>query len=108
MPIGIQRMRIKGWRAPEGAVYVGRPSRWGNLWVVGLIPCGCRNVGECEHNLFRVETAEEAVELHEKHTTHLIELGRLDLSPLRGKDLMDWCRLDRPCHRNILLRFANA
>lgn len=26
----IQRQRKKGWRMPEGAVYVGRPSRWGN------------------------------------------------------------------------------
>jgi hypothetical protein len=26
----IQRKRTKGWRMPEGAVYVGRPSRWGN------------------------------------------------------------------------------
>ncbi len=30
MPERIQRRRTKGWRMPEGAVYVGRPSRWGN------------------------------------------------------------------------------
>lgn len=29
-PRRIQRKRIKGWRMPEGAVYVGRPGRWGN------------------------------------------------------------------------------
>lgn len=29
-PKRIQRKRTKGWRMPEGAVYVGRPSRWGN------------------------------------------------------------------------------
>jgi len=28
--VRIQRRRTKGWRMPEGAVYVGRPSRWGN------------------------------------------------------------------------------
>lgn len=28
--VRIQRRRIKGWRAPEGAVYVGRGSRFGN------------------------------------------------------------------------------
>jgi hypothetical protein len=28
--IRIQRRRTKGWRMPEGAVYVGRPTRWGN------------------------------------------------------------------------------
>jgi hypothetical protein len=30
MPKRIQRKRIKGWRMPENAVYVGRPTRWGN------------------------------------------------------------------------------
>ena len=29
-PKRIQRKRTKGWRMPEGAVYVGRGSRWGN------------------------------------------------------------------------------
>lgn len=30
----IQRKRTKGWRMPEGAVYVGRPSLWGNPWTL--------------------------------------------------------------------------
>ena len=30
----IQRSRQKGWRMPEGAVYVGRPTPWGNPWPV--------------------------------------------------------------------------
>ena len=30
LPIRIQRRRAKGWRMPEGAVYVGRPTKWGN------------------------------------------------------------------------------
>ncbi len=29
-PARIQRSRAKGWRMPEGAIYVGRPTRWGN------------------------------------------------------------------------------
>lgn len=33
-PRRIQRKRVKGWRLPEGAVYVGRPSRWGNWYTV--------------------------------------------------------------------------
>ncbi|MEU8516367.1 DUF4326 domain-containing protein [Kitasatospora sp. NPDC048722] len=32
-PTRIQRRRIRGWRAPEGVVYVGRGSRWGNPWA---------------------------------------------------------------------------
>lgn len=34
-PTRIQRQRTKGWRAPEGSVYVGRPSRWGNPFKFG-------------------------------------------------------------------------
>jgi hypothetical protein len=29
-PVRIRRRRVKGWKMPEGAVYVGRPTRWGN------------------------------------------------------------------------------
>jgi len=35
MPKRIQRKRTKGWRMPDGAVYVGRGTRWGNPFVVG-------------------------------------------------------------------------
>lgn len=34
-PRRIQRRRVKGWRMPEGAVYVGRGTRWGNPFRVG-------------------------------------------------------------------------
>ena len=34
-PVRIQRKRTAGWRMPEGAVYVGRPSKWGNPFKVG-------------------------------------------------------------------------
>lgn len=33
-PQRIQRKRSKGWRMPEGAVYVGRPTKWGNPFAV--------------------------------------------------------------------------
>ena len=33
-PKRIQRQRTKGWRMPEGAIYVGRPSAYGNPWPV--------------------------------------------------------------------------
>lgn len=34
MPNRIQRERTTGWRMPEGAVYVGRPTKWGNPFRV--------------------------------------------------------------------------
>lgn len=35
MPDRIQRRRTKGWRMPDGAVYVGRPTKWGNPFAIG-------------------------------------------------------------------------
>lgn len=35
MPERIQMQRTKGWRKPEGAVYVGRPTKWGNPFRLG-------------------------------------------------------------------------
>lgn len=34
-PVRIQRRRVLGWRKPDGAVYVGRGSLWGNPFAVG-------------------------------------------------------------------------
>jgi hypothetical protein len=34
-PVRVQRKRTKGWRMPEGVVYVGRGSKWGNAFIVG-------------------------------------------------------------------------
>jgi hypothetical protein len=40
MPIRIQRKRTRGWRMPEGAVYVGRPTVYaqGPIWSVAIGP----------------------------------------------------------------------
>jgi hypothetical protein len=29
------------------------------------------------------------------------------LAPLRGKNLACWCKLDAPCHADVLLELAN-
>lgn len=34
-PQRIQRKRTAGWRMPEGAIYVGRPTKWGNPFQFG-------------------------------------------------------------------------
>ncbi|SDX89466.1 protein of unknown function [Albimonas donghaensis] len=34
-PARIQRRRVRGWRMPEGAAYVGRPTLFGNPWAAG-------------------------------------------------------------------------
>lgn len=84
MPQRIQRKRTKGWRMPEGAVYVGRPTKWGNPFSTADF------------------TASDAVACFADEIA-----PRLDLLPLRGKDLACWCALDQPCHADVLLELAN-
>lgn len=104
----IQRRRTKGWKMPRGAVYVGRPTKWGNLWVVGLESCGCRSAGECSHNVFRCETAQEAVDSFRWWVSEGNgRMRRAAVEELRGKDLACWCPLDKPCHADVLLEIAN-
>lgn len=97
-PKRIQRKREKGWRMPEGAIYVGRPSPWGNPFVIGMDAAG------------REITPEMAVDLFADFVA--IRLAdpawRLRLLDLRGHDLVCWCPLDAPCHADVLLHLANA
>ena len=86
MPKRIQRKRTKGWRMPPGAVYVGRPTKWGN-------PFKIKEYG-----------AEGAVSVFAVHVA--MGLGG-DPEDLRGKDLACWCPLDQPCHADVLLKVAN-
>ncbi|MCR1785331.1 DUF4326 domain-containing protein [Nocardioides carbamazepini] len=47
-PKRIQRQRTKGWRMPEGAVYVGRGSKWGNPFALRS-PSGLARVPAVDH-----------------------------------------------------------
>lgn len=119
-PQRIQRKRTAGWRMPTGAVYVGRPTKWGNPWSVGdgyraSVEPACdpsRNNGrvigpeDCFVSAF-VESVEQAVALYEGAwlTEDLREEVRAQLA---GKDLACWCPLDQPCHADVLLDVANG
>lgn len=96
MPKRIQRKRSKGWRMPEGAVYVGRPTRWGNPYKIGFL---CVDAQEA------VDTFAGQLLVMQKDDP---EYFRRWLAPLKGKDLACWCPLDKPCHADVLLRLANA
>lgn len=103
-PQRIQRRRTKGWKAPEGAVYVGRGSKWGNPYPVGSIyPQGDHWV---------VLNAVNSIHLYRQDLDKSL-LGRETLRSrirreLAGKDLMCWCPLDKPCHGDVLLEIANG
>ena len=94
MPKRIQRKRARGWRLPENCIYVGRPTKWGNPYIVGT------STDSPEKPI----TAREAVE---RYRVHLLHRTDLDISELSGKDLCCWCRLDQPCHADVLLALAN-
>ena len=76
-------------RIPAGAVYCGRPSPWGNPFVIG-----------------RDGTRAEVIA---KYETWLLQQSRLlaRLPELRGKSLVCWCS-PAPCHCDVLLRLANS
>jgi len=97
MPQRIQRKRSKGWTMPAGAIYVGRPSHHGNKYRVGTDG----DAAECVRK-FRADWVWGL-----EHP-----LGRLvltsTLDKLRGKDLACWCRLDQPCHADVLIELANV
>src|SRR6266513_368471 len=74
-PKRIQRSRAKGWKMPANAIYVGRPTVWGNPYVVGS-------------ELMNGETltAEKAVALYEQHLAD--NFNERDIRHcLRDKDL---------------------
>lgn len=132
----IQLRRTKGWRKPEGAVVVARPTRWGNPWKPGRPggfwlpdwPVSDSRIG-CDLD------AAEAVDLYRRLLEHGPDpVNRLlpsecsshgrrtlrdslrahaarirhDLPELRGRDLCCWCSLDQPCHADVLLELANG
>jgi hypothetical protein len=105
-PRRIQMKRTKGWRKPEGAVYVGRPTRWGNPYVVGGVYVrGWNNPLSTDYG--HVEDAAMAVRLYRRWLFNARRSEGL-VPELRGKDLACWCPLDQPCHADVLLELANV
>jgi len=107
-PVRIQRKRTKGWRKPEGAVFVGRGSGFGNPWKVGstgwtILPGGWTN-REPHAPLTREQAIESYINSHTYDIEHLESIRER----LAGRDLMCWCPLDKPCHADWLLEVANS
>jgi hypothetical protein len=116
----IQRQRTKGWRMPPNTVYVGRPSRWGNPFVVGVnyltsprltpirVPTW-RDPGDYDYDIHvdRLADRDMAVRWFAEWVAGT-EPAPFLVDPLRGKDLACWCPLDQPCHADVLLELAAA
>lgn len=78
---------------PDGAVYVGRPSKWGNPKAVDRF---CSAYSATAWFRKALMTSQLPVTLSEV---------RRDLM---GKNLVCWCPVDgTPCHADVLLELAN-
>ncbi len=102
----IQRQRTKGWRLPEGAIIVTRPTIWGNPFVVGrdgdLARCLEMYSGLAFGHIVRGIGATVAEQ--ERAQAAMMRARQ----QLRGKQLACWCRLDRPCHADLLIALADG
>lgn len=73
---------------PDGAVYVGRPSIWGNPFQIGRDG--------------------DRAEVIRRFTGHFLEGPLVSRLPeLCGKDLVCWCAPEA-CHADVLLKLANS
>lgn len=81
---------------PRDAVYVGRPTKWGNPYSY---LSGMRAV--------KVATRAEAIELYRQRIVYDPDLLAEAKRELRGKHLVCWCA-PLPCHADVLLEIANA
>jgi hypothetical protein len=98
-PVRVQLSRAKGWRIPPNTKKVDRTTMWGNRWQIGT---HSNTLGRA------VETTEEAVSIYKRlmwREPHEIAWVKENL---RGKHLACWCRLDQPCHADVLLEIANG
>jgi hypothetical protein len=91
---------------PDGAIYVGRPTKWGNRYIIG------ETVEHVDNKLHHVKDAAAAKRLFAEwfewqcqrfpSWRHSIKLE------LGGHDLACWCVPSAPCHADVLLSLANT
>ena len=126
-PKRIQRKRTRGWRMPEGAVYVGRPSKWGNPYKVGEIATACGQHKDVQIDI--LVDADLAVVMFRSFAAERMKpkfygggyIGSMlaaswseRIRELAGHDLACWCPLEDaegnrvPCHADVLLELANG
>jgi len=109
-PVRVQLRRTKGWRKPEGAVVVARPSK-----------CQFPSVDETGIARMVVRDFEVLATTGQLGFPNWRFLGgrrgpvewtypslREIRAELAGRDLACWCPLDQPCHADVLLELANA
>ena len=127
----IQRSRQIKQVSPNGLpiVYVGRPSKWGNPFIINKVDKNWIVYFEngemtTERGLFlsKNDAVKAAVSLFKQYVSFLepIQFGKTKkeykedeeifnefIGELKGKNLSCWCSLDCRCHADVLLELAN-
>lgn len=85
--------RVVHWKKEPYNVYIGRPSKWGNPFIVGT----------------RGMSHADAVSAYRNwiNSSLNITLREAAKKELRGKILGCWCA-PKPCHGDVLLEIANG
>jgi hypothetical protein len=101
----IQRKRTKSWKMPVSAIYVGRPTKWGN-------PFNWQDYIDQWHTEGQAKS--HATWLYYGWLRGKVNQWQLardkilkSLDELRGFDLACWCDLSESCHTDVLLELAN-
>jgi len=95
--INIMSTKVVHCKKDKYDVYVGRPSKWGNLFT----HIKDRNT-KAE---FVVDTRKEAIERYREWILTQPQLLK-DLPELKDKVLSCWCK-PKPCHADILVELVN-
>ena len=117
MPTRIRFRRTKGYRLPEGAIYVGRPTKFGNPFPIPgygleqsltLFWNSAHGIWDPAVVSLHIDLV-PAYEAHQKFLKrlggHPVEVARAELG---GHDLACWCAPEARCHADIWLAIANA
>ena len=99
----VQRKRTKGWRMPENAKNIGRPTRWGNPFRVEDLGAekAVKQYKECILNnamaYYYLDEIEASIQFDR------FKWMSENLEQLRGLDLACFCSLSSPCHADSLI-----
>jgi hypothetical protein len=109
-PRRVMRSRKKGVKLPENAIYVGRPTVFGNPFMVARF--GHLSAVNLHRRWLTIGISAlrlEAIDFcpAEIDTINRFRIDALAKMPrLRGRDLACWCSLNGPCHADTLMELA--
>ena len=89
---------------PPNTIYVGRGSKWGNPFIIGLHG----NRQQCVTNFERLISGFVCVSENNVDEQLKLLWWPLHIHELRGHNLACWCQDGKPCHADLWLELANA